>query len=174
MDSISDSFCKKVSVEEKNLAIQFDLYEMQCNSDRLRSRVYFKETLIHYVKKMMTGGKSPVISPIISHCLHQYSTFQWSISLSLPVLNNGKQYTLHFKTAFFFLFPLNKPSEQIKMIKAGLVREDASVIIIFLSQMAVNINLKDNKALKSTKEKFICTKKTPLCLTCAQEKQTHK
>lgn len=127
---------------------------------------------MHYVKKTMTGGKNPVISPIISHCLHQYSTFQRSISLSLPILNIGKQYTLHFKTAFF-LFPLNKPSEQIKMIKAGLVREDTSVII-FLSQMAVNINLKDNKTLKSTKEKFICTKKTPLCLTRAQEKQTHK
>lgn len=59
------------------------------------------------------------------------------------------------------------------MIKGGLVREDPSIIIIFLSQMEVNINLRDKKALKSTKEKLICTKKAPFCLTHAQEKQTH-
>lgn len=132
---------------------------MQCNSDRLRSSIYFQETLIYYIKKIMSGRKNPIISPITSHCLHQYySTFQWSVRLSLPILNTVKQYTLHFKTAFFW-FPLNKPSEQIKMIKAGLVRKNASNIIIFLSQMGVNVNLRDNKALKSTKENSYALKR---------------
>lgn len=127
---------------------------MKCNSDRLRSRAYFQETLIYYIKKMMSGGKNTITSPIISHYLHQYySTLQRSIRLSLAILNTVKQYTLHFKTAFF-LFLLNKPSEQIKMIKAALVREDPSIIIIFLSQMKVNINLRDKKSLKINEGKI--------------------
>lgn len=60
------------------------------------------------------------------------------------------------------------------MIKAVLVREDASIVIIFSSQMTVNIILKDHKALKLTKEKFRVTKKIRLCLTHAQENQTNK
>lgn len=59
------------------------------------------------------------------------------------------------------------------MIKGGLVRQNTSIIIIFLSEMEVNINPRDNKALKPTKEKLMCTKEAPLCLTHAQEKQTH-
>lgn len=40
------------------------------------------------------------------------------------------------------------------MIKAELVREDPSIIIIFLSQMEVNIHLRDKKSLKINKGKI--------------------
>lgn len=41
------------------------------------------------------------------------------------------------------------------MIKAGLVTENATIIIIiFLSQIVVNINLRDKKSLKINKEKI--------------------
>lgn len=40
-----------------------------------------------------------------------------------------------------------------KTINTTLVREDASIIIVFPSQAAVNIILYDHKALKLTKEK---------------------
>lgn len=130
MGSISDSFCKN-SICVKRKILQSNMIWMKCNVIQIGWEAVFIFKKHYYIKKIMSGGKNPVISPIISHCLHQYySTFQWSIRLSLPILNTVKQYTLHFKTAFFW-FPLNKPSEQIKMIKAGLVRKNASIIIIF-------------------------------------------
>jgi len=60
------------------------------------------------------------------------------------------------------------------MTKAILVREDTSVGIIFSPQMAVNIILKDHKALELIKKKFVFPKKMPLHLTHAQENQTNK